>query len=459
MLTEKSSRIVRRMIGLVLALLFLSGPTPPAAQLYVDAGGPYEAEVGEEIEFDASASFITDGCPIQGYYWEWNGDGHKECFSGPKATHTWHSAFEGEVRVYIFFEGGVDWDKAKVKVTGPETELVVTLRSNADLHLFGPSKQHVGINYDTGFYEMGIAGALMQFVPSNPGVATQSTSDKLKMVPQIAVPLYDGGPYEVELLGTSDGAFNLSIQGFVDGQLRTEQVIEGDIFDEESITFDVDASYEDGVLTVDAGKPTYCPELEVDPDDIEVAVLANATYDVEITLSETEGLRPICGVTLLCSDLTNDIITIRGAEIRFSRNNFDIEAGGEETVHMSIPVPEDFTGQVTGTLTIRYDGDERLEVPVTVRQAGLHAPVCEGGGPYLGVVGASVEFDAGGSYDPDGAIEEYCWDWDLDGTFECVEDPTIEHTWYAPFVGVVALRVVDDDGRTTTQYVPVTILE
>lgn len=458
MLTEKSSTFMRRTIGPVLAVLILAGGAA-GGDIYVDAGGPYEAEVGEEIEFDASASFIRDGSPIQGYYWDWNGDGRMECFSGPEATHTWQSAFEGEVRVYIFHNGGVDWDKAKVKVTGPETQLVVTLHSNADLHLFGPSQQHVGINYDTGFYEMGIAGAIMQFVPGNPGLTTQATSDKLKMVPQISVPLFEAGPYEVELLGTSDGPYNLAIQGFVDGQLQTEQIIEGGIFDEESITFEVEASYEDGALTVETGKPTYCPELKVDPDNIEVVVLAGATYTVEITLSEEDGQRPISGVSLICSDLTNDAVTIKGMEIRFSRNNIDIDPGGEETVLMSIPVPDDFAGQVTGTLTVRCAGDQRQEIPVTVRQAGLHAPVCDPGGPYWGVVGAPVEFDAGGSYDPDGSIEEYCWDWDLDGTFECVEDPTIEHTWYSPYVGVIALRVVDDDGRTTTQYVPVTIVE
>ena len=457
MLTEKSSKILRRMIGLVLVVL-LGINSASANDIYVDAGGPYEAEVGEEIEFDASASFITNGCPIEGYYWDW-GDGHKECFSGPKATHTWHSAFKGEVRVYIFYEGGVDWDKAQVEVTGPETQLVVTLHSDADLHLFGPSQQHVGINYDTGFYEMGIAGAELQFVPGSPGVVTQATSDKLKMVPQIAVPLYDEGPYTIEMLGTADGAVELCVQGMQDGVCVSETIVTSDIFDEESILMEVTACCEGGALTLDCSTLTFCPELKVDPDDIEVTVLAGATHTVEITLSEEDGQRPVCGVSLICSDLTNDAITIKGMEIRFSRNNIDIEAGGEETVLMSIPVPDDFAGQVTGTLTVRCAGDDSQEIPVTVRKAGLHAPVCEAGGPYWGVVGAPVTFDAGGSYDPDGSIEEYCWDWDLDGTFECVEEATIEHTWYSPYVGVIALRVVDDDGRTTTQYVPVTIVE
>jgi len=459
MLAEKSSKFVKRTIGLLLLILLLGVNPVQANSIYVDAGGPYEADVGEEIEFDASASSISDGSPIQVYYWDWNGDGQREGFSGPTATHTWHTAFEGEVRLYIFYPGGLGVAKTHVKVTGPDTELVVTLSSNADLHLFGPNNEHAGINYDTGFYEMGIAGASLQFVPDGPAGINPSET-KLKMIPQIAVPLFSGGTYDVEIFNDNDGNddFTLTVQGFVDGALVSEKVIEGSVVADESVIVEVDASYEDGELTLDVGEPSYSPELEADPDDIEVAVLAGGTHTEELTLKETGGVHWATGVSLLSSDLTNDVYTIPGAEIRFSENNFDIAPDGERTILVSIPVPDGFVGAVTGTLTVRADGDVSLEIPVAVRKAGAHAPVVEDGGPYLGVVGTPLTFDTTGSYDPDGEIEEYCWDWGLDGAPECTEDPTIEHTWDAPYVGVVQLSVVDNDGRTTTKYVAVTIV-
>jgi hypothetical protein len=60
-----------------------------------------------------------------------------------------------------------------------------------------------------------------------------------------------------------------------------------------------------------------------------------------------------------------------------------------------------------------------------------------------------ITFDAGGSFDPDGSIVEYRWDWDGDGGYEEVTTaPTAAHTFLAGQY-TVGVQVVDDEGATT----------
>ena len=73
-------------------------------------------------------------------------------------------------------------------------------------------------------------------------------------------------------------------------------------------------------------------------------------------------------------------------------------------------------------------------------------PVARIGGPYHWNGGLPVAFDAGGSYDPDGAILLYEWDWNGDGiSDERSESPFVSHTWEPPYGGIVTVRVVDND--------------
>lgn len=85
-------------------------------------------------------------------------------------------------------------------------------------------------------------------------------------------------------------------------------------------------------------------------------------------------------------------------------------------------------------------------------------PVAEAGGPYTGVVGVPVALSAAGSFDPDGTIVRYEWDWESDGTYDTTTvEPTVSHTWTAPFTGRVRLRVVDNEGLTSLDFADVTV--
>jgi hypothetical protein len=62
-----------------------------------------------------------------------------------------------------------------------------------------------------------------------------------------------------------------------------------------------------------------------------------------------------------------------------------------------------------------------------------------------------ITFDASASFDPDGTITLYEWDWNNDGTFEENHTtPTATHSWTIPGTYPVTLKVTDDDAATAT---------
>jgi hypothetical protein len=81
----------------------------------------------------------------------------------------------------------------------------------------------------------------------------------------------------------------------------------------------------------------------------------------------------------------------------------------------------------------------------------INLPVAVPGGPYSGYVGSPVVFDGSASFDPDGTLTTYEWDFDDDGAFDASSaTPTATHTFDSPYVGDVVLRVTDDSGKVVT---------
>ncbi len=83
-------------------------------------------------------------------------------------------------------------------------------------------------------------------------------------------------------------------------------------------------------------------------------------------------------------------------------------------------------------------------------------PVANGGPDQSSFVGDAVDFDGSQSYDPDGHIAAYDWDFG-DGVYG--NGITVSHAYDNPGNHSVVLTVTDDDGSTATDIVLVTILE
>jgi PKD repeat protein len=72
--------------------------------------------------------------------------------------------------------------------------------------------------------------------------------------------------------------------------------------------------------------------------------------------------------------------------------------------------------------------------------------------------GQTITFDASASYDPDGSITKYEWDWNSDGTYEeSRTTPTTTHSWSNTGTYTVTLRVTDNSGTTKTKAKQVTV--
>ena len=74
-------------------------------------------------------------------------------------------------------------------------------------------------------------------------------------------------------------------------------------------------------------------------------------------------------------------------------------------------------------------------------------PTAKDGGPYLGVISEEVAFDASDSFDLDGNITVYTWDFG-DGTTG--DGSSIMHTYYSDDNYTISLTITDNDGNTNT---------
>lgn len=80
---------------------------------------------------------------------------------------------------------------------------------------------------------------------------------------------------------------------------------------------------------------------------------------------------------------------------------------------------------------------------VVTDQIGNQPPVAVFNAPAQAEVGEEITFDASGSYDPDGTISTYYWQFG-DST-ETTTDPIITHTYNNPYTYLVNLIVTDDE--------------
>ncbi|HEC76152.1 MAG TPA: PKD domain-containing protein, partial [Thermoplasmatales archaeon] len=105
------------------------------------------------------------------------------------------------------------------------------------------------------------------------------------------------------------------------------------------------------------------------------------------------------------------------------------------------------------------DNDGTVEIAITgggdlyylQNDFGPQPPVPVLNGPYRAGTGDTIHFNAADSWDPDGYIVGYRWDWTNDGIWdtEWLSTPTIDHIYKDPFNGTVAVEVKDDENLTS----------
>jgi hypothetical protein len=96
--------------------------------------------------------------------------------------------------------------------------------------------------------------------------------------------------------------------------------------------------------------------------------------------------------------------------------------------------------------------------PIDFEIVSPAAPVADSNGPYAGNEGSPITFDASGSYDLDGSIDLYEWDFGGDGVYDVSSAiSTAIFTWGDDYTGTVELRVTDNNGLSGTGTASITV--
>lgn len=92
-------------------------------------------------------------------------------------------------------------------------------------------------------------------------------------------------------------------------------------------------------------------------------------------------------------------------------------------------------------------------------ETSLTKPFAWAGTGYTGTIGQPLTFSASGSYDPDGEIVSWEWDFDDDGVFDVASTSGDDVTWVSPTAtdGFVTLRVTDNHGQTAIGNAPISV--
>ncbi len=135
---------------------------------------------------------------------------------------------------------------------------------------------------------------------------------------------------------------------------------------------------------------------------------------------------------------------------------FDYSTGMNPTTSRNYPI----TGDYKCTVRVTDNGGSSATATITVfpdapPEAFIAADVTEGEVPLV------VNFDASASYDPDGTVEKYEWDWEGDGVFDydSGSSPLASHKYREGGVYPSAVRITDDDGSTDVASVTITAID
>lgn len=113
-------------------------------------------------------------------------------------------------------------------------------------------------------------------------------------------------------------------------------------------------------------------------------------------------------------------------------------------------------GSHTITAFVQDLAGNAASTSVAVTVASNAAPTADAGGPYSGTVDAVIDFDGSGSFDSDGFIASFDWDFG-DGTTAIGAGPATSHTYTSTGTFTVTLTVTDDDGATASAMTSVTV--
>ncbi len=436
---------------------------PPVA----DASGPYSGTVNEPVLFDGSGSSDADGS-IVSYAWDF-GDGNTG--SGVNPAHTYLTTGDFNVSLTVTDNDGLestDTTTATIgtgplppvaDVNGPYTGIVGVPVDFDGTGSSDPNNDIVAYDWDFGdntfvadagptpshtYSSDGIYTVTLTVIDSTDLSDSASTTATIELIlqPPVADP---NGPYN----GTAN----------------------------ETVTFDGTGSSDpDGTVvewnwdfgdgnTGTGAEPTH-------------SYATAGSYTVSLTVVDNDGLSSDPATTtadivdqpqIPVADPNGPYSGKEGREVLFD-GTASVDPDGGSIVSYAWdfgdgntgigPTPTNVyaaAGAYTVTLVVT-DDEAQVSDPAQTSAEIVpdEAPTADPNGPYSGIIDVAVAFDGSASFDPDGSIVS--WDWNF-GDNTTGSGETTSHAYANADVYTVTLTVTDDFGNTGTASTTATITE
>ncbi|UCG68664.1 MAG: hypothetical protein JSV09_12790 [Thermoplasmata archaeon] len=122
--------------------------------------------------------------------------------------------------------------------------------------------------------------------------------------------------------------------------------------------------------------------------------------------------------------------------------------GNTATVNEDDTFEMDICGMVKGENIIEVIAEDVHGNTISIQRTVIvinSEPTAVLGGPYTAEEGTEITLDASGSWDPDGDVLQYRWDFDGDGEWdtEYSDSPTAPYIWDDQYTGTVTVEVYD----------------
>jgi hypothetical protein len=239
---------------------------------------------------------------------------------------------------------------------GANLSMSIILNSHADVHVYDTLGRHMGIKYgNPPTLEQNIPGATFVYRDSSGNAQPFRASG---VIPSdwtqiVTLPLTAAGAYRIELTGTSDGPFDLTILGSQNGIVVSSNRYSGSVTTGQDLATTVTATAMEGALTLLYESLKVLPVMTLSPAEISVNPATGTVQTVSFTIKETGGGETLHSVSIHCTDIVGTQGVIPAGTVTFTTNNFDVPAGGTLTVTASFPIPAGLIGpQVSGSVIV-----------------------------------------------------------------------------------------------------------
>ncbi|MCY2987311.1 MAG: Ig-like domain-containing protein, partial [Planctomycetota bacterium] len=254
---------------------------------------------------------------------------------------------------------------------GVDVSMSMILKSHADLHVYDPQGQHLGVNHSTASLEKQIPGATLKYYddsgdndgiyqPGEERIPSDYLHIPVEWVQVVTLPQLAAGSYRTELIGTSSGPFELHLRGTQDGSGVPGSTFSGSIVAGERLATTTTVTAMEGALTLLTEPLAEMPTLDVWPNTVHASVVPGGVKQMPLEVKEAGGTKVLHSVSIHTTDFVGTWGTIPASVVTFDHNSFDVPAGGTRGVTASFAIPAGFEGTATGSIIVEStDGGTR----------------------------------------------------------------------------------------------------